>query len=299
MLALITGTGALPAVVAGYQTTPPIICALDGHRPDGLDVDIWFRLETIGTLLHKLVAKGVTDVCFCGAIQRPGFRPLKLDARTMPLVPTLARAVKDGEDAALRAILGLFEKRGMTVQGAHALVPDLLPGSGVLTRTTVPDDIDALVRAAEQVSIEQGRSDEGQSCVIRDGQVIAREDARGTDAMLRGLHQRRASPMPATDGDPFGAAMDFVGDMLDDAADWLSGPVAEARAKMTGGVFFKAPKPGQDRRIDLPTIGPDTARAVIDARLDGMVIAADGVMVLDREEVLRLLDEAGLFLWVR
>ncbi|WP_299605781.1 LpxI family protein [uncultured Tateyamaria sp.] len=299
MLALITGTGALPSIVATHQPTRPIVCALDGHKPENLDVDIWFRLETIGTLLHKLVALGVTEVCFCGAIQRPGFSPLKLDARTMPLVPTLARAVKDGEDAALRAILGLFEKRGMIAKGAHAFVPELLPQPGILTRTPVPQDIEAQIKAAEQVSIEQGRADEGQSCVIRDEQVIAREDARGTDAMLRGLCQNDVRPMPTTEGDPFGAAMDFVGDMLDDAADWLSGPVAEARAKPKGGVFFKAPKPGQDRRIDLPTIGPETARAVIQARLDGMVIAAEGVMVLEREEVVRLLDDAGLFLWVR
>ncbi|GGX46352.1 phosphatidate cytidylyltransferase [Tateyamaria omphalii] len=299
MLALITGTGALPSVVAKHQSTRPIICALEGHKPEDLDVDIWFRLETIGTLLHKLALRGVTEVCFCGAIQRPGFSPLKLDARTMPLVPTLARAVKDGEDAALRAILGLFEKRGMIAKGAHVLVPDLLPKPGVLTRSIVPDGIEAHLEAAEQVSLEQGREDEGQSCVIRDKQVIAREDSRGTDAMLRGLNKCAPHPMPSTDGDPFGAAMDFVGDMLDDAADWLSGPVAEARAKPKGGVFFKAPKPGQDRRIDLPTIGPETARAVIEAQLDGMVIAADGVMVLEQDEVVRLLDEAGLFLWVR
>ncbi|WP_299614425.1 LpxI family protein [uncultured Tateyamaria sp.] len=299
MLALVTGTGALPSVVAARQATPPLICALEGHQPDGLEVELWFRLETIGTLLHRLVERGVTDVCFCGAIQRPGFNPMKLDTRTMPLVPTLAKAVKDGEDAALRAILGLFEKRGMVVHGAHALAPDLLPPQGVLTQTQVRDDTDAQVLSAEQVSVEQGRADEGQSCVVRDGQVIAREDARGTDAMLRGLLDRPVMPMPAANDDPFGAAMDFVGDILDDAADWLSGPVAEARAKPAGGIFFKAPKPRQDHRIDLPTIGPDTARAVIDARLDGMVIASGGVMVLEREEVVRLLDDAGLFLWVR
>ncbi|MEL6464510.1 MAG: UDP-2,3-diacylglucosamine diphosphatase LpxI [Pseudomonadota bacterium] len=298
MLALVTGTGALPAVVAAQQPHPSLICALEGHPPDGLTVDIWFRLETIGTLLHQLVERGVTDVCLCGAIQRPGFNPLKLDARTMPLVPTLANAIKDGEDAALRTILGLFESRGMQVHGAHELASELLPPSGVLTTVPVPAGLERQVRAAEQVSIEQGRADEGQSCVIRDSQVIAREGASGTDAMLRGLTQRPVKPTPPAD-DPFGAAMDFVGDVLDDAADWLSGPVAEARAKPIGGVFFKAPKPGQDTRVDLPTVGPGTARAVIDARLDGMVLAAGGVMVLERVEVVRLLDEAGLFLWVR
>ncbi|MBY5932788.1 UDP-2,3-diacylglucosamine diphosphatase LpxI [Tateyamaria omphalii] len=299
MLALITGTGALPSVVAREQSSSPMVCALEGYAPDELEVDHWFRIETIGTLLHLLKQRGVTDVCFCGAIQRPSFNPLRLDARTMPLVPTIAKAVKAGEDAALRAVIGLFETRGMTVRGAHELVPDLLPTSGVLSKTPVPNDIDMQVKAAEEVSIEQGRADEGQSCVIRKGQVIAREDARGTDAMLRGLLDRPVKPMPPAGDDPFAAAMDFVGDMLDDAADWLSGPVAEARAQTSGGIFFKAPKPGQDRRIDLPTIGPSTARAAIAARLDGLVLEAGGVMVLDRGEVVRLLDEEGLFLWVR
>ena len=299
MLALVTGTGALPSIVASHQATAPLICALEGHQPDGLEVDLWFRLETIGTLVHRLVKKGVTEVCFCGAIQRPGFNPLKLDARTMPLVPTLAKAVKDGEDAALRAILGLFEKRGMVAKGAHDLVPDLLPPAGVLTQTPRPQGMEMQIKAAEEVSIEQGLSDLGQSCVVRDGQVIAREDARGTDAMLRGLTKPQAAPPPLGTDDPFSSAMDMVGGMLDDAADWLSGPVAEARAKGAGGFFFKAPKPGQDRRVDLPTIGPGTARAVVEAQLDGMVIEAGGVMVLDQATVLRILDDARLFLWVR
>ncbi|MEX0365313.1 MAG: UDP-2,3-diacylglucosamine diphosphatase LpxI, partial [Ruegeria sp.] len=187
MLALICGAGALPSVVARAQKTPPLICALEGFAPDGLSVDLWFRLETLGGLLHQLTARGVTDVCFCGAIERPRFNPLRLDTRTMPLVPVLARAVKDGEDAALRTLIELFEKRNMHVIGAQDLVPDLLPPNGTLTQARVPEDIAPQLRAAQQVIEEQGRADEGQSCVIRDGQVIAREDSRGTDAMLRGL----------------------------------------------------------------------------------------------------------------
>ena len=66
-----------------------------------------------------------------------------------------------------------------------------------------------------------------------------------------------------------------------------------------GGVLFKAPKPDQDRRVDLPTIGPETARGVVVAGLDGIVIADRGVMVLDQQKVRDTLDRAGLFLWVR
>lgn len=66
-----------------------------------------------------------------------------------------------------------------------------------------------------------------------------------------------------------------------------------------GGILFKAPKPGQDRRADLPVIGPATAQNVVAAGLDGIVIEDGGVIVLDLPAVRRTLDAAGAFLWVR
>ena len=298
-LALITGRGALPLVVAAAQDTPPLICALDGHVPDGLNPDMTFRIERLGGFLHDLTQRGVTQVCFCGAIDRPNISLMRLAARTLPLLRALSKAVGGGEDSALRTVLGIFEAKGFAVRGAHDLVPDLLPPQGVLTRAAPLDTTDRDLAVAAEVQREQGRLDEGQSCVIRDGVVIAQEDRRGTDAMLAGLAEPLAPPAQATEDDPFGMTLDMVGGMLDSAADWLSGPVAEARAKGKGGVFFKAPKPGQDMRIDLPTIGPGTAARAIEAKLDGIVLAHQGVMVLDRAEVLRSLDDKGLFLWVR
>ncbi len=75
----------------------------------------------------------------------------------------------------------------------------------------------------------------------------------------------------------------------------LRGLTSEAR----GGLLYKAPKPGQERRADLPVIGPETAEQAVAQGLSGIVIEAQGVMVLDLPKVLRLLDAAGLFLWVR
>lgn len=66
-----------------------------------------------------------------------------------------------------------------------------------------------------------------------------------------------------------------------------------------GAILFKGPKPDQDRRADLPVIGPGTARAAAAAGLSGIVIEAGGVMVLDMPEVIAALDTAGMFLWVR
>ena len=292
-LALIVGRGALPRAVAEVQDTSPLVCALEGHDPDQLGVDIRFRIEHLGSLLEQLHVRGVTEVCFCGAITRPEIDPAQIDAATAPMVPVLAAAVAGGEDSALRAVLGLFEGAGFTVRAAHELAPKLLPKVGVLSTAQPGPDVAAALPTAQAVSGAQGAADLGQACVVREGRVIARVDARGTDAMLSDL-VGGASTASLGD-DPFGAMLDLAGDALDSAADWLSGPDAPKRA---GGFLFKAPKPGQDLRVDLPTIGPDTARLAARAGLDGIVIAAGGVMVSNLEDVRRTLDQAGMFLWV-
>lgn len=296
-LALITGRGALPAAVARAQEIAPLICALEGHVPDDLTVDHSFCIEHLGGFVSDLRARGVREVCFCGAITRPEIDPTRIDAATAPLVPVLAAAVAGGEDSALRAVLGIFEQAGFDIRAAHDLAPELLPRPGVLTATGFSDAVSDMVTIADQVATQQGARDLGQACVIRNAEVIAREDGRGTDAMLRDL-SRGASGASLGD-DPFGAILDMATDALDGVADWLSGPEAEARHAPKGGVLFKAPKPGQDLRVDVPTIGPQTARRAAEAGLDGIVIPRGGVMVLDQPRVIAILDGRGMFLWVR
>jgi DUF1009 family protein len=125
--------------------------------------------------------------------------------------------------------------------------------------------------------------------------VIAIEAQPGTDWMLASLLSRGGERLP-TGGlldDPFGVAADMFG-----------GPAVASRRGRDprlppGGLLYKAPKPGQDLRADLPAIGPDTVRGAAAAGLEGIVIEAGGVMVLDRAETVRAADAAGLFLWVR
>jgi DUF1009 family protein len=63
------------------------------------------------------------------------------------------------------------------------------------------------------------------------------------------------------------------------------------------GVLAKAPKPIQETRVDLPTIGPATVHAVARAGLSGIVGEAGGLLVLDRETVIELADELGVFIF--
>ncbi|SMX35697.1 LpxI family protein [Maliponia aquimaris] len=258
MLALIAGRGALPKAVSEGLSEPFVTCGLAHCPPDEIAAEHLFRLERLGEFLRWLHRRGVTRVCLCGAITRPDLSVWRLGLRTLPLLPDLLRALRRGDDGALRIAIEILEGAGLGVLAAHDLAPHLLPPAGVLTTTHPPDSATIDARLGDRVSREQGRRDLGQACVLRDGAVIARETVAGTDAMLHGL-----------------------------------GPVAR------GGLLYKASKPGQDRRADLPVIGLQTAVAAVAAGLSGIVIEAGGVIVLDRRAVVEMLDDTGLFLWIR
>jgi len=260
MLALIAGAGDLPGLVAAGLSVPPIVCALDGVAPDTLAVDVGFRLETLGTLLKVLRENGVTEVCMAGGIARPSVDVGAIDAATLPLVPVIQQAMAAGDDGALRAAILIFEQAGFLVRAAHEIVPGLLPEAGCFSVAQPSEAERADAARAKQVVAALSEADVGQACVVLNRQVLALEGKFGTDWMLRSLTTRPDSG---------------------------------------GGLVFKAPKVGQDRRVDLPTIGPDTITAACAAGLSGVVIEAGGVMLLDLPATLAECDRLGLFLWVR
>ena len=258
MLALIAGKGALPALIAAAQPTPPLVAMLMGNAPDGLTPDVEFRVETIGSLLEVLKQRGVKDICLCGAIERPNLDPAALDAQTVPLVPTLMQAAGQGDDAALRAIMQLFEQAGFSIKAAHDLVPSLVASEGILS-TRAPDaQMHDDVAHGMAVLAALSPFDIGQACVVGQGQVIGIETIAGTDALIAGLPD-----------------------------------VPQRKAAM----LIKAPKSDQDLRADMPTIGPDTINAVAEMALAGVAIKAGGVLMIAPERCVELANEYGLVLW--
>ena len=159
----------------------------------------------------------------------------------------------------MRAFIDLFETRGIEVIGAAEIAPDLLPEAGVLTKASLPDGAEGDLRAAQLALQEMARADLGQAVLVKQGRVLAREDDRGTDALLDDHASNRAE----------------------------------------NALLYKAPKPGQEMRVDMPVIGPQTAMKAAEAGLSAIVIEAGGVMVLNLPGVLEILDAHGIALWVR
>ena len=264
--ALIAGRGRLPAALAAQMTEKPLVAALEGFAPDGLSVDLAFRVERLVPFLRALDRDGVGRVVFAGAVARPRLDPALLDDGTAALLPRLMAAMAAGDDATLRAVIAIFEEFGLTVAGVEAVAPDLLPGPGLLAGGTSPRDQADADRAAAIVAA-LGAVDVGQGAVVAQGLCLGVEALPGTDALLAQVAALPAALRP----DP-------------------------ARGK---GLFFKAAKPGQDRRIDLPALGPATLRGVAAAGLGGIAFQAGSVICLELPEMRRLAGELGLFLWAR
>ena len=263
--AIIAGQGRLPLALATAMAERPLVAALDGFSPEGLTVDLTFRVERLVPFLRALERDGIGRVIFAGAVTRPRLDPSLLDPATAELLPRLMAAMQQGDDATLRVVIELFEEFGFTVVGVEAVAPALLPGAGVLAGTVTSRDEADTARAAAIVAA-LGAVDVGQGAVVAQGLCLGVEALPGTDVLLAQVAQ--------------------IGALRPDPS----------RGR---GVFYKAAKPGQDRRIDLPTLGPDTLHGAAAAGLGGVAFEAGSVICLDLSEMQRLAADLGLFLWAR
>ncbi|MGJ8611170.1 MAG: LpxI family protein [Octadecabacter sp.] len=309
-IALIAGTGDLPPILVSSlvaQNKAPIICEMRGFQStiEGDFERVRFRFETLGTFLKTLRSMGVKEVCMAGAMQRPKVEPRLIDTATIPLVPRLMKAMSKGDDGTLREIVALFEEKGFSVVGAHQIEPNLLPHNGVLTKVAPPDLTEGLAAAGAALT-QMGRADLGQAMLVRAGKVIAREGARGTAALLENTYLPSTDPtitkaQKHKDIFIFGAVIGLFASMFA-AAMALGGqptiPKLEKRISVAGAFLFKAPKPDQMLLVDMPTIGPETAKQAAGAGLAGIVIKEAGVIVLDLPQVISILDAQGMYLLV-
>ncbi|MCE9651424.1 MAG: UDP-2,3-diacylglucosamine diphosphatase LpxI [Parvibaculum sp.] len=221
----------------------------------------WVRVGAMGRFAKLFKDAGCEDVVIIGPMSRPALSDIVPDFRGLLLLPRFVRRMKSGgDDAMLRLVVEFLEDNGLRVIGAETILTSLLAAEGLLT-STAPDaahqaDIDVAIRAARDI----GARDIGQGAVARNGKVIALEDIKGTDAML----SRVAAEHP---GDAAGRS----------------------------GVLVKLPKPAQERRVDLPTIGTRTVERAAAAGLAGIAVEAGGAIIADTGEVARAADALGLF----
>lgn len=222
-------------------------------------------IAEIGKTFKAFKKAGCQRICFAGVVKRPDFQSLKPDLKGVSLLPKAISAARKGDDALLTFMICVFEAEGFEVIGADEAAGNLKAPEGVLAGPE-PSDRDLQdIRKAAHVALEIGRLDIGQGAIVADGLVLCVEAQEGTDEMLK-----RCAGLPTE----------------------IRGTVSERK-----GVLVKRPKPQQERRIDLPTIGAATVNGAAKAGLAGIAFEAQGALLVDAEAVKARADELGVFLY--
>lgn len=169
-------------------------------------------------------------------------------------VALISRIGSVKDDAILRAVAGELEKLGMQVISAGVLLDQITLSAGCLTRRQLSSAEADEARIGWHACRAIGGIDVGQTVVVAQGVVVAVEAVEGTDAAIR-----------------------------------RGGELAGK-----GCVVVKLCKPGQDARIDLPTIGVQTIETMSKAGATAIVLEAKKSVVLDPDAVAREANKAGI-----
>ena len=158
------------------------------------------------------------------------------------------------DDSILRAIAAEFTSEGLEVIPQMAYLKDLIPEPGILTGDTPVPELKRDMEFGFLNALKIGELDIGQTVIVRDQTVLAVEAAEGTDLTIK-----------------------------------RGGRLAQG-----GIVMAKICKPGQDSRLDIPTIGLNTLENLISVQARGLILEAGKTFLLDKEEFLIKAEEAGI-----
>jgi DUF1009 family protein len=266
-LAIICGGGSLPFAVADaakQRGRSVVLLALRGSADAQRVVGYrhhWVAVSQVGTMCRLARRAGCRDLVFIGGVVRPTFGDLWPDVHTLPLLPRLFRLLVGGDSHLLSGVASMFEQQGFRVLGADEVAPQILIPDGPVGRHQPTETDRGDIAQGLAFLRATGPFDVGQAVVMSRRRVLAVEAAEGTDIMLARLAELRS-----------------IG-----------------RIRAVGGVLVKAPTPGQDRRMDLPSIGPLTVEGAARAGLAGIAVVAGSTVVAEPEHLAAAADRERLF----
>jgi DUF1009 family protein len=172
-------------------------------------------------------------------------------------IKVLARVAIRSDDNLLRAMARFLEEEGVPITDPTPFLSDRLAREGVMGKHQPTGEELADARYGLELARGIGRLDLGQTVVVKDRVALAVEALEGTDACIR-----RGGEL----------------------------------ARSGGFTAAKAVKPHQDRRFDLPAVGPDTVDTLREAGGRVLAVEAGATLVMDLEVMVEKADKARIVL---
>lgn len=250
-----------------FQRRPLHIASINKKRGGGISSAFVqdFNLAEIGKILKFFKKAGIRDLLLFGTIAgRPSVKSVLTDPGTIKRAPRIISALKSGDDGLLTAIIDMLGDEGFSVLGLDDVAPQFLMPAGKISKASPSRQVLRQLDNASAALDALAPFDVGQGLVYVGERIVAVEAAEGTDAMLERVARLRETGRVSKD---------------------------------QPGFLIKQLKLSQDRRVDLPTIGPNTINLAKEAGLLGIFAEANGVITARRQEMVEMANIAKLFVY--
>lgn len=260
VLGIIAGNGDLPDEVANIYVGNGgscFIASIDKDRSyNGVFCKV-FSLGCVGAILEYFEENKVENVIIVGGVKRPDLKSLKVDGGGSALLASVMKQKILGDDNVLTIVMNHIKQKGFNVISPLDVL--VMNNKNLISTKKKPSKYDSTdIEFGSAILKNLGKLDVGQSVIICDGYALGIEAAEGTNNLIRRC------------------------DLL--------------RKKDKGGVLIKMSKSGQDMRLDVPVIGPETIFYLAKHGFNGLAIEKTGVIIIKPKETQKLLDENDLFL---
>ena len=225
------------------------------------------RYEKIGEALYYLKNNDISDIAMIGYLERPVIDVLKASVESQRILLKVVSTLNKGDGAIFTAIKKMLIDESFNLVKVQDLLPELTLPSG-----RFGSSFEEKVKLHE---IEEGiaaflnyaKLDVGQSLVFQGGHCLGMETITGTDEMIKAVINYRKINY------------------------------RKALTMLSGGILIKGSKPKQVLDIDTPVIGPNTIKLAYKAKLTGLVVERNKVILVNRDLIIDLLKCYNMFIF--
>ena len=251
-LGIIAAKGGLVQELIEYAANSggAFVVALEGEADPKMVAKldhIWIKLGEVGKAVKAMREAGVKEIVIVGSLYKPDIFKVKVDWLGAKLLAQIVKEKFLGDNKLLSSIMRFLEAQGFKLIGVHEILKHLVVESAIYTKLkpTAKDKID--IELAIEVVKQLGALDIGQGAIVENGIVLGVEAIEGTDGLIK-----RCAGFKRDSG--------------------------------SNGVLVKFSKPGQELRMDLPTIGINTIKNLHKAGFKGLIIESKKAIFLDQDK---------------
>ena len=216
----------------------------------------------LGKCISILKKNNCKKVIFAGRVKKPNFSNIKFDSKAILYLPKIIKETRKGDAYIINLITKIFLKECFKVINQAFFNPELLLKKGNYTKIK-PDSVSKKdILLGKKIINNLKNKGVAQGVVIANGKTIVEEDPKGTDFML----QKAKSKMK------------------------------KILSKRRQGILVKLPKPNQDLRTDLPTVGITTVKKCARLGLKGIVVQGSKNIFLDKSKCINIANKNKMFI---